>query len=239
MSLERAACWNRCWYGIRVDPTTRAVATHSRRPPPGRVAVWRVWERRHSNHDLRRDRLRRPRFVGTTDDDGRRRIPLAMRVLVRAWPHDSAVRDRRVSRDVWHAFGTRDPTKCEERRCAREPGRSLSDTAPSLAHTLDETLQDGEPVVPDLRVAEVDTDDSHQLRGRRRPAGREETLVALREAGLTRAGHQPGGEQERESVGVVCRSARGRSAAATPTRACRCRARRSPRRPTPSPPRPR
>src|SRR5512132_109852 len=72
-----------------------------------------------------------------------------------------------------------------------------------LAHTLDETLEDREPVVPDLRVAEVDADDGHQLRGRRRAAGREETLVALREAGLTRAGHEPGGEQEREGVGVV------------------------------------
>jgi hypothetical protein len=68
---------------------------------------------------------------------------------------------------------------------------------PPLAHTLDETLQHGEPVVPDLRVAEVDTDDGHQLNGRRRAARREETLVALREAGLTRAGHQPGSKSAR------------------------------------------
>ena len=43
-------------------------------------------------------------------------------------------------------------------------GRRLSRTA-SLSHPLDETLQNGEPVVPDLRVAEVDTDDGQQLRG--------------------------------------------------------------------------
>jgi hypothetical protein len=36
--------------------------------------------------------------------------------------------------------------------------QSLARTA-ALAHTLDETLQDREPVVPDLRVAEVDADD--------------------------------------------------------------------------------
>jgi hypothetical protein len=74
---------------------------------------------------------------------------------------------------------------------------SLAHRSPPLAHTLDETLQHGEPVVPDLRVAEVDTDDGHQLSGRRRAARREETLVALREAGLTRAGHQPGGKSAR------------------------------------------
>src|SRR6266567_2449437 len=49
---------------------------------------------------------------------------------------------------------------------------------PPLAHTLDETLQDREPVVPDLRVAEVDAHDVQQLFGRCRASGREEALVA-------------------------------------------------------------
>jgi hypothetical protein len=65
--------------------------------------------------------------------------------------------------------------------------RSLSRTGPSLAHTLDETLQDREAVVPDLRVAEVDADDGQLFLGRRRAAGREQTLVAFGEAGLARA----------------------------------------------------
>ena len=54
---------------------------------------------------------------------------------------------------------------------------------PSLAHAIDETLQDGEAVVPDFRVAEVDVDDGQQLRWRRRAAGCEEALVASAKPG--------------------------------------------------------